>query len=138
MSDESDKDTGDRKPTRRRGVTAIALFVLVAGMVGLSFAAVPLYSIFCSVTGYNGTTQRAQQGSDVVLDQTVTVRFDTTIARDLPWTVKPKQNTLTLKIGETGQMIFVEGSGSVPADIRISVSCSPAPGLCRQVNPRCQ
>jgi len=98
---------GTPESGRRRGATALVLTVLVAGMVGLSFAAVPLYDMFCRVTGYGGTTQRADAGSDTVLDQEITVRFDATVSRDLPWAVTPQQTTLTLKIGETGQMIYV-------------------------------
>ncbi len=92
---------------RGRTATAISLFALVAAMVGLSFAAVPLYNMFCRVTGYGGTTQRAEQGSDRVLDRTITVRFDATVAGDLPWKVRAQQTKLTLRIGETGQMIYV-------------------------------
>lgn len=92
---------------RKRGLTAIVLFALVAGMVGLSFAAVPLYSLFCSVTGYGGTTQRAEGGAERILDQTIVVRFDSTVSGDLPWTVKPEQTKLTLRIGETATMDYV-------------------------------
>jgi cytochrome c oxidase assembly protein subunit 11 len=118
--DTGHKTTEGREAPRRHGVTAFALFALVAGMVGLSFAAVPLYSIFCRVTGYNGTTQRVERASDKVLDRTITVRFDDTVARDLPWTVKPKQTKLTLKIGETGQMIYVARNLSHDATVGTS------------------
>ena len=57
-------------------------------MVGLSFAAVPLYRIFCQATGYNGTPQRADKGADHVLDRTITVRFDGNVDPGLPWTLR--------------------------------------------------
>jgi len=119
--------TGDNRTPRRHAVTAISLFVLVAGMVGLSFAAVPLYNMFCRVTGYGGTVQRADQGADRVLENTVTIRFDSTVAGDLPWTVKPKQRKLTLKIGETGEMIYVAHNLSHEATVGTSsYNVSPA------------
>lgn len=84
--------------------TRVALIVsaVVAMMVGLSFAAVPLYRIFCQVTGWGGTTQVADAQSDRVLKRKVTVRFDASRADGLPWEFKPSQVSQTLHIGETG------------------------------------
>ena len=53
-------------------------------MTGMAFAAVPLYRLYCQATGYAGTTQRAEKPSTVVLDRTVTVRFDANVSPDLP------------------------------------------------------
>jgi cytochrome c oxidase assembly protein subunit 11 len=91
-----------RKGTEAKGHLAIALVcsVIVAGMVGLSFAAVPLYRLYCQVTGYAGTTQRAEAASDKVLDRTLTVRFDSNVASDLPWIFEPEQRRLEVRIGE--------------------------------------
>ncbi len=86
---------------KRHLVIAVACAFTAAGMVGLSFAAVPLYRLYCQVTGYAGTTQRAEKASDTVLDRTVTVRFDSNVATDLPWTFEPEQRRLEVKIGET-------------------------------------
>ena len=68
--------TGNAAPPRRAnlGFTAAVLAVFAAGMVGMSFAAVPLYSIFCQVTGYGGTTRQAQAAPDKILDRVVTVQ----------------------------------------------------------------
>ena len=85
--------------TNRR--IAFALLLLTAGMIGLSFAAVPLYRIFCQVTGYGGTTQRADGPADKVLDRVMSVRFDANVASELNWSFQPVQNKLELKIGET-------------------------------------
>jgi cytochrome c oxidase assembly protein subunit 11 len=99
----------DKEPTetpRRHTVMALSLAGLVAAMVGLSFAAVPLYRIFCQATGYNGTPQRADKGSDQVLDRTITVRFDGNVDPALPWRFAPEQRTMEVKIGETGLAFF--------------------------------
>ncbi|MEE4119549.1 MAG: cytochrome c oxidase assembly protein [Paracoccaceae bacterium] len=71
-------------------------------MVGMSFAAVPLYDWFCRVTGFGGTPQTAEAGADRVLDRTIRVRFDASTARDMPWEFEPVQNEMEIRIGETG------------------------------------
>ena len=76
------------------------------GMIGLSYAAVPLYSIFCQVTGYGGTTQRVDQYSDRVLDREMTVRFDANTSAALPWRFEPVQRSVTMKIGETAHISY--------------------------------
>jgi cytochrome c oxidase assembly protein subunit 11 len=99
----------DKEPTetpRRHTVMALSLAGLVAAMVGLSFAAVPLYRIFCQATGYNGTPQRADKGADQVLDRTITDRFDGNVDPALPWRFAPEQRTMEVKIGETALAFF--------------------------------
>ena len=73
---------------------------LVAAMVGLSFAAVPFYSWFCSTTGYGGTTQVATALPTHVFDRTVTVRFDSNVAAGLAWRFEPERRTVEVKLGE--------------------------------------
>jgi cytochrome c oxidase assembly protein subunit 11 len=90
----------------RKGVVALLLVGLVAGMVGLSFAAVPLYQIFCQATGYNGTPLRADTGADHVLDRTITVRFDANVDKNLAWSFEPVQTKMNVKIGETALAFF--------------------------------
>jgi cytochrome c oxidase assembly protein subunit 11 len=85
---------------------AFALLLLTAGMIGLSFAAVPLYRIFCQVTGYGGTTQRADGPADRVLDRVMSVRFDANVASELNWSFQPVQNKLELKIGENALAFY--------------------------------
>ena len=70
----------DNKPGRHRMV-ALALVGLVAGMTGLSFAAVPLYRMFCQVTGYGGVPQRAEAAPEQGLDRAIRVRFDANVDR---------------------------------------------------------
>jgi cytochrome c oxidase assembly protein subunit 11 len=97
---------GSSQPSRRQKVTAFALTGVVAGMLGLSYAAVPLYRIFCQVTGFGGTTQVATEAPHEVLDRTVTVRFNADIAPGLAWSFEPAQRDMTVKIGETGLAFY--------------------------------
>ncbi|MGD9784392.1 MAG: cytochrome c oxidase assembly protein [Hyphomicrobiaceae bacterium] len=85
---------------RHAGVAA-ALALLAVGMVGMAYAAVPLYRLFCQVTGYGGTPRVANAGSDRVLDRTITVRFDANISRALPWEFEPVARTMQVRLGET-------------------------------------
>jgi cytochrome c oxidase assembly protein subunit 11 len=89
-----------------RTLTALALTGVIAGMVGLTAAAVPLYRLFCQVTGYGGTTQRAEAAPAQALDQTITVRFNADVADDLPWSFEPEQRQLAVRIGEQSLAFF--------------------------------
>jgi cytochrome c oxidase assembly protein subunit 11 len=64
----------DKKSKIRDSKVAVACVAFVGAMVGMSYAAVPLYEIFCQVTGYGGTTSRVEQASDVILDQKIKIR----------------------------------------------------------------
>lgn len=75
-------------------------------MVGLSFAAVPLYDLFCRVTGYGGTTQVGTDAPGVVSDRRVTVRFNADTARGMPWRFRPSQREIVLRVGETGLAFY--------------------------------
>ena len=74
---------------------------VVAGMTALSFAAVPLYDLFCRVTGYGGTTQVAAEASDVIVDRVVRIRFDASMNSSLDWRFQPVQREMSMKIGES-------------------------------------
>ena len=116
----------DTDPKRRHSILALSLVGLVAGMVGLSFASVPLYRVFCQVTGYGGVPQRAEKAPGEVLDRTVTIRFDGNVARSLPWTFAPKQQTMDVKIGETALAFFkATNNSSVPVSGRAIFNVSP-------------
>ncbi len=86
--------------------TALQAGAVVVLMASLSFAAVPFYRWFCQVTGFAGTTNVADAGSDVILDQTIEVRFDASLDAGMPWTFRPVQRTMTLRIGQTGLAFF--------------------------------
>ena len=93
-------------PTKDLRRKAIPLVGVAAGMLGMAYAAVPLYDWFCRVTGFGGVTQVGEGGSDVVLDRTITVRFDANTDRDMPWEFKPVETTAELRIGETGLAFY--------------------------------
>jgi cytochrome c oxidase assembly protein subunit 11 len=79
----------------------VILAIVVSGMVGLAYASVPLYQLFCQVTGYGGTTQVAlAQAETVVPDHPVKVRFDANISRDLNWRFEAVDAPVMLNPGE--------------------------------------
>ena len=85
----------------------LALFAVVPVMVALSFAAVPAYSWFCRVTGFGGTTGVAEAPAAAEeLGRLVTVSFDANTAPGMPWEFRPKQRSMTLRLGETGLAFF--------------------------------
>jgi cytochrome c oxidase assembly protein subunit 11 len=86
--------------------TLTQLVGVVVVMGALAWASVPFYSWFCKVTGFGGVTNTANAGSDVILDQTITVRFDGSLDRDMPWQFKPMQREMTVRIGETGLAFY--------------------------------
>ncbi len=88
------------KRGRANGRLALGLGVVVCGMVGLSFAAVPLYQLFCQVTGYGGTTQVAESAPELVLEREMKIRFDANVSPSLPWAFKPDLRQVTVKLGE--------------------------------------
>ncbi|HSB58127.1 MAG TPA: cytochrome c oxidase assembly protein [Methyloceanibacter sp.] len=118
--------SNDTDPKRRHSILALSLVGLVAGMVGLSFASVPLYRMFCQVTGYGGTPQRAEKAPGEVLDRTITIRFDGNVDHSLPWTFAPVQQTMDVKIGETALAFFkASNNSSVPVSGRAIFNVAP-------------
>lgn len=101
VSIEQKSDGGHALQRRHRFVAVICAFAAV-GMVGMSYAAVPLYQIFCQVTGYAGTTQVAATPSDVVLARSIDMRFDANVSSGLPWAFEPVQRVMRVQIGENG------------------------------------
>jgi cytochrome c oxidase assembly protein subunit 11 len=85
---------------RRDLFIAFACGAFVAVMVGVSFAAVPLYSWFCRTTGFGGTTQVAQTAPERISGRTITVRFDSNVAPGLPWSFEPERRTIDVRLGE--------------------------------------
>jgi len=85
---------------RRNAATGLVLAGVALGMVGMAFAAVPLYSLFCQVTGYGGTSQVAVAAPGAVEGRMITVQFDASIASGMPWKFKPVQREITVRIGE--------------------------------------
>ncbi len=84
----------------------LLLVSVVAGMVGMSFASVPLYRMFCSATGFGGTTRRAEAAPTHIAAGLVTIRFDAQIAPGLDWEFRPLTNSVTVHPGEQKEMFF--------------------------------
>ena len=87
--------------------TAMALGVFVGCMVGVAYAAVPLYQLFCQVTGFGGTTQVADTAPDVVSDRTIKVRFDGNVAAGLGWDLDPLTNEIEIPIGQVTEVAYL-------------------------------
>ena len=95
---------------------AVLCGVLVAAMLSLAYASVPLYRMFCQATGYAGTTQRVAGPSATVSDVTVTVRFDANTAPGLPWTFEVMTKPMVVKLGETAVATYrATNTSSAPA-----------------------
>ncbi|WP_281858352.1 cytochrome c oxidase assembly protein [Litoreibacter halocynthiae] len=86
--------------------TMAVLVGVVLTMGALGFASVPLYDLFCRVTGYGGTTAQADAGSDTILERTINVRFDGSLSSNMAWEFKPVQREMTVRIGETGLAFY--------------------------------
>jgi cytochrome c oxidase assembly protein subunit 11 len=101
------KDTGPAAAMGARNRRVALVCAAVAfGMIGLAYASVPLYSLFCRVTGYGGTTQRAVKPASTILERKMTVRFDANVGDGLPWDFAPVSEPQTLKIGENGLAFY--------------------------------
>ncbi len=95
--------------------TMLMAFLAACGMLGLGFAAVPLYNLFCSVTGFGGTTQRASLADASLAERmaasaggkTYSIRFDANTARDMEWDFRPEHVTDTVAIGERDMAIYL-------------------------------
>lgn len=91
---------------RRRVATALVLGGVVLGMAGLAFAAVPLYRLFCQVTGFGGTVQVAEAAPAEIGERIVTVRFNADTARDLPWRFVPERRAMAVRVGEVNLAFY--------------------------------
>ena len=89
----------------KKKLTPLVLAGIFISMLGLSYASVPLYEIFCKVTGFGGTTQVANKAPKIVLDKVVSVRFDTNV-NNLPWDFKAKSNVIDVKVGQVNKIEF--------------------------------
>lgn len=91
---------------RRNGVTAAIAVGVVAGMIGLSYASVPLYRLFCQVTGFGGTTQVAERAPAEAGERDITIRFNADTGGGMAWRFRPEQREITLKVGEQGLAFY--------------------------------
>ncbi len=117
---------GGVRKTHNRFVT-FGLFAIAAGMLGMAYAAVPLYRIFCQVTGYGGTTQRAAQAPDKPSEKMITVRFDANVSHDLDWRFVPVQRTVKIHIGEQKLVFYkAENNSDHPITGTATFNVTPA------------
>jgi len=92
---------------RSNNKVAFLLLGVIGGMLGLSFAAVPLYRIFCQITGYGGTPRIDAAASTRMVDRTITIRFNADVHRGMPWKFAPAQKEITLRLGEEAVAFYV-------------------------------
>jgi cytochrome c oxidase assembly protein subunit 11 len=114
-----------KKRLRRDMVIAAGCGAVVAGMVGMSFAAIPLYRMFCSVTGFAGTTQVSRIAPKHELARELTIRFDSNVTPGLPWRFEPEQNSIKLHIGEVATVhykVINEAARTITAQASYNVS----------------
>lgn len=108
------------------GKTVAWLVGVVVTMGALAWAAVPFYDWFCRVTGFGGTTQVAVAAPDTILDETVRVRFDANVDKNMDWTFRPLQTSMEINIGETG-LAFYEAINNSDVPITGTASYNVAP-----------
>jgi len=110
----------------KKNLTPLLLAGIFIIMLGLSYAAVPLYDLFCRVTGFGGTTQISKEPPKIVLGKVVSVRFDTNV-NNLPWNFKAKTNVIDVKVGQVNKIEFeVENLGSEATAGVASFNVSPS------------
>ena len=125
VGSDPDPKAGLRRRNRR---TMISVAMMATGMLCLGFAAVPLYRLFCEVTGFDGTTQRGDgAGVRAVSGRTVSVRFDSNVSPGMPWDFRPEAATQTVTIGAKNMAFFVARNMSDrPVTGQASFNVSPS------------
>jgi cytochrome c oxidase assembly protein subunit 11 len=104
--DKADSMSAEAAMGARNRRVALVCATVGAAMLGLAYASVPLYALFCQVTGFGGTTQRAEKPASSILERTMTVRFDANVGDGLPWDFAPVSEPQTLHIGENGLAFY--------------------------------
>lgn len=105
---------------------AVSMAMIVVGMLMLSYAAVPLYKLFCQVTGFGGTTQTAGRLPDHILDREITVTFNADLDSNLDWRFKPLQHSIKVKVGETALVAYeAENLSNVPVTATATYNITP-------------
>jgi cytochrome c oxidase assembly protein subunit 11 len=112
---------------QRRNLNVLMVLVgIVAGMTGLAYGSVPLYRLFCQVTGFGGTPQRADTAPTAISERTVRVTFTADVAGGLGWRFQPMQHSLELKVGENKLAYYVaENLEDKPVTGRATFNVSP-------------
>lgn len=130
MAEDRDNEPAVGTPGRRaRGHVTVALCcaAFVAAMVGAAYAAVPLYQMFCQVTGFGGATRVARAAPDVPLERTVEIRFDANVAPGLDWSFQPEARSVTVRVGETKLAFYrAHNRSSRPVTAAATYNVTPA------------
>lgn len=124
----------DTETQRRNFRTGMMAFTMAAAMITLGFASVPLYRLFCQVTGFGGTTQIATEGqanaaASAATGKTISIRFDGSTARDVPWEFSPTQVTDTVVVGQRDLATYVArnvGSSTITGTATFNVEPAQA------------
>ena len=115
---------------RRNRRTGLRALTLACAMLALGYASVPLYRLFCQVTGLNGTTQRVSEAEvpgTAIAGDSMVIRFDANIERGMPWTFRPAQVTDTVPLGGRHMAVFLSKNLSdKPVTGRASFNVEPA------------
>jgi cytochrome c oxidase assembly protein subunit 11 len=106
--------------------TALYALGVVFFMGAMAWASVPLYDLFCRVTGYGGYTNVSEVESEIILDETITIRFDASLERDMPWEFMPVERQVEVKFGETA-LAFYEAYNPTGRPIAGSASYNVTP-----------
>ena len=109
-------------PNSRKNLRVAAIAgSAVIGMLGLAYASVPLYSMFCAATGFGGTTMVAKAYPETVLDRTVTIKFNADTGRNMPWIFKPDLLETEVKLGGTDRNV-----GEAVEAVRVGAEVVPS------------
>jgi len=131
---------GAKRPIRRDVAIAAGCGILVAAMVGASFAAVPLYNMFCRVTGFAGTTQVSRIAPAHELARELTIRFDSNVTPGLPWQFEPEVNFIKLHIGEVATVrykVINEAARTITAQASYNVTPTTVGAYFDKINCFC-
>lgn len=106
--------------------TGITILMLVGGMFAFTYAAFPLYSIFCKATGYGGTPKLNAKQANELGNRIITVRFNSSVASDIAWDFKPLQNQVTVRTGENKLIFFsAKNNSATPVTGMATFNISP-------------
>jgi cytochrome c oxidase assembly protein subunit 11 len=106
--------------------TAVICAAVVAGMVGMAYAAVPLYDLFCKTTGFGGTPRVATRGAATTTSRVITVRFDANVAPGLTMQFRPDVASIDAKVGETQTVFYtIRNTGAKPLTGLASFNVQP-------------
>ena len=116
-----------------KAVTVLALIAVLGGMTTLVAYAVPLYRLFCEVTGFGGTTQRAAAGAGATetVERVVTVRFNADIDPALPWSFRPVQREVEVRVGEP-QLVYYRAESRADAPVTGTATFNVTPAKAGQ------